>query len=847
MKNLEKRMKNTYSFILLFILVGYAGKAQVKDISFTISPAAEYTWWDNQAGLEDNVMVGGKLGFGFGEYLELRGIYMQSLDQQTSFEEFGLDLFDASLFDAQNVDITRWGGEFKANLGTKRFSPYVTLGTGVQNISLDNGSDFEQIYATAGLGLKLNLAKRLVFAVEAKNTTYRFNSGVNLLTDANKTDYGVTDANFGTERLSNWSVQGSLQFYLGGRKPGELSELDKAYLQKFKGGFKGLQFIIEPSMAYANFDDGSLLRDTYLIGGYAGIDFNEYIGIRGFYFQATENEQLSTNFDDLSMYGAEFRARLNDGNGVVPFLILGGGYLNPSDNYVTSTAINNVNIVSAQSGAFASGGLGLNIPLGRNVLISGGARAMFTSGDNVTDINNTDDIQTSIFYNAGLKFTLGKKAKSPQKVYEDNVDRIVSEQQAQNEQKLNTLKADYAAEIKRLEQELKAAYDAKDVDKAVEILEEKKVLEQSLQEVKDIEKVQEKVQDVKKLEQAKQKDEIIVKEKTTAVTNDSTVHLVRRELSDREKLALIQPSPKATTELIQMTPAEFESLIERILNGINDEENTNGQTPAVKIITETKGTDQMQLENLNKRMDVLEKLLLELNQKKKPNATDQGAINTDKTNQMSDVLVRKLDDLNRKIDRNATQINTEVDAVDSKGKLAKTIVVTPANEEKIITTFDENGEILKTDKVGTANDNDSDVLINSDSTGDRFLSYDSTSILGGYSFGDFSFTHAGLRMQYDIKRTGLQFVPEVFVGFGDATFWGASANVVYPFSVAQGKFTPYVGAGLGFGDLGNSTTGLYNVLIGTSLPVLNNNLFIDYTMRNTFSHNQLSLGYRVKF
>lgn len=71
-------MKKIQILAMLFILMSYIGKAQVKDISFTLSPAAEYTWWDDKAGLEDNLLVGGKLGFGFGEFIEIRGLYFQS-------------------------------------------------------------------------------------------------------------------------------------------------------------------------------------------------------------------------------------------------------------------------------------------------------------------------------------------------------------------------------------------------------------------------------------------------------------------------------------------------------------------------------------------------------------------------------------------------------------------------------------------------------------------------------------------------------------------------------------------------------------------------------------------------
>jgi hypothetical protein len=73
--------------------------------------------------------------------------------------------------------------------------------------------------------------------------------------------------------------------------------------------------------------------------------------IRLFYLQATENDQLSTNFDKMAMYGVEFRARLLVMVCLL-ILVLGGGYLNPSSNYL------GVNDVSADGEEFASAGLG---------------------------------------------------------------------------------------------------------------------------------------------------------------------------------------------------------------------------------------------------------------------------------------------------------------------------------------------------------------------------------------------------------------------------------------------------------------------------------------------------------
>jgi hypothetical protein len=41
-------------------------------------------------------------------------------------------------------------------------------GTGVQNIEIDGGTDFDQIYASFGLGIKTKLTDRIL-SVEGKN------------------------------------------------------------------------------------------------------------------------------------------------------------------------------------------------------------------------------------------------------------------------------------------------------------------------------------------------------------------------------------------------------------------------------------------------------------------------------------------------------------------------------------------------------------------------------------------------------------------------------------------------------------------------------------------------------
>ncbi len=54
-------MKKTIHLLLL--LLSTLGFAQVKDISFTASPYVDYTFYDNQSGLENATSLGGKIGF----------------------------------------------------------------------------------------------------------------------------------------------------------------------------------------------------------------------------------------------------------------------------------------------------------------------------------------------------------------------------------------------------------------------------------------------------------------------------------------------------------------------------------------------------------------------------------------------------------------------------------------------------------------------------------------------------------------------------------------------------------------------------------------------------------------
>ena len=553
------------------LFFGVQAKSQVKDISVTFSPTAQYTFWDNNAAIEDGLLVGGRVGFGFGQNFEIRGIYEQSLDMKNAFGKFQNDVPDfVGTFQERKVDVKRYGAEFKANLSNKGVAPYLTLGSGIQELKIDTETQ-KQIYASLGLGVKFKLSNRIVLNLEGKSTVFNLNPGNVLFQEGDASNIDQIFNNFDNTRLYNWSVLAGMQFYLGGRRPEQMSTLDKAYYNKYSKTFSGLRVVFEPVLAYANFNSDSNFKDTYLLGGNLGYNFNKYIGVRAYYLQSTKNEQLSFDWDKLSMYGADVTARLNVATGVVPYLTIGGGYLNQYPSYVGKDPLN----TTQNSSYFAKGGLGLSIPITKNVELFGAASVFYTTQQNAENLVSPDELQQHTMFNAGLKIKLGKS--------KTNTDEALQEIITKNNQ-------DYEARLLELEQELKQAFENNDKEKAIEIINEKELIE------------------------AKKKETLETDKKETIVVQNSE--------ETKEKVQLPLENTTSTTienteKTIKLTPQELESLIEKAVDEVDLEfyrSNVNNvQTTKTKPLNTTNviKTDK----NVDNKYDDLQNQINDLKKK----------------------------------------------------------------------------------------------------------------------------------------------------------------------------------------------------------------------------------------
>ena len=399
-------MRKTFLSVSAFVLLSVSAVAQVKDISFAVAPTADYVWFPKKTAVTNGFMAGGYVGFGFGRNLELLGSYKHSIGLKSTLDGYDAPAAISNLFEAKDVSIYRWGGELKGNIPMAySFQPYVTLGSGVQTIKANDLSQ-NQVYFGLGIGSKFNLARRLTLNIEAKATHFSLDSR-NILykpTEANTSAYNSW-INNNVEDKSHlaWSVGAGLELYLGGRNPNELTELDQVYTS-----LKGFKVVIEPTLGYLNFSDDSNLRDAYFGGLALGVDFTEYIGVRGYYHRAMKDEKFSAEFDKLSIYGGDFLARLNVAKGVVPYLQIGVGYMKVGDDYV-GKVVSNTNT----SGIFAKGGVGLAIPLGKRVELFGVANLMYTTRneDVSSALSSVHKLQSNVFYNAGVRIKLAKSVE----------------------------------------------------------------------------------------------------------------------------------------------------------------------------------------------------------------------------------------------------------------------------------------------------------------------------------------------------------------------------------------------------------------------------------------------------
>lgn len=760
-------------------------KAQVKDVSFTLSPTAEYQWWNRNINLKNNMFYGARAGFGFGQHFEINAVFEKSVGLKGKMKSVTDHLpsqFVNNLPGAK-VDVTRFGGESRINLlRNMGFTPFVTLGAGIQYFHYDpfdvEGADRykeQQVYLSWGGGISANLSRRVNLSVAAKDWVFGMDESNKFLNPF---------AHDKTKRRHNWAALASLNVYLGGTNPDVKNGMNPRLRDALNSGFvNGIKFVAEPGLAYISFKDNDQLDDQWFWGGSLGMDFSSLIGVRAFYYQATKKpSKLDLKFNsDMSMYGLNFIARLNQPRGIVPYLNFGAGYLQTRKGLFKDLHPDNFQ----KTHLFGLFGGGVEIPLSKYFALYGSTNAMLMSDKvNPEDVMKPSQVKVNMMYRAGIRINIGSPVKSLEKQY----SMAIQEERDRQNAEINRLRAQYQTEMDKLNAQLEIARLKNDTLTMRALQAEKiRVAEQKQRD----EEVAKKVAEARVMainEKAKEADSLGVKKvKTLEVANET------------------------------MTAKEFEELVNSV----------------VKKVKAQLDASSPKLSNEDMKL-----VLMALGKDEQPK-TAQAAPATRSVNEVDDATKASIAELKKMLDQMNVNVNELKKEVNRRSAVAPaTTLVRPVGETTPSVQYVPSAG-LQPAPVAAMQDGKAE--------SGSFLRMNRLGVYTGLNLGGIASWNIGIRGYLQVSNTRLDFVPEAYFGIGSKIAYGFSGNVVYNFNTRTKTFiSPYVGLGLGLFKQDKAKFGT-NVIIGSSINTLGGKLFVDYSIRRLFKYNQLAIGYRFVF
>lgn len=838
--------------MLATLAVGTA-KAQVKGVSFTLSPVAEYQWWNKNINLENGKFWGAKAGFGFGQHFELSALYEQSFNEKGRLRKSVFDIpsdWEEKL-PGQKVKISRLGGDMKISLLRNTWiTPFVTGGAGVQYFRYDPFlSDMtekykeEQVYLSWGAGLSVNITPRMNISLQAKDMVFNMDAANRFLFPAKRNK---------TKRMHNWAAMASVNVYLGGQNPQKKTGMTPSMRDALTSGFvHGIKFVAEPGMAYVSFKDNDTFDDQWFLGGAVGMDFNSMVGVRAFYYQATKKpSKLDLHFNNkLSMYGVNFVTKLNQTRGIAPYLNFGAGYLQTKKGFLSE--LNNDDF--QRKHLFGLLGVGIELPMSKYLSVFGSGNAMLMSNNiDPKNVTHTSQVKANMMYKAGIRLNLGAPVKSYAKQYAAQVE---AERRRQNEQ-INEMREAYVHKMDSLNVQLETARVENDT------LKMKAVQAQRLQTVvaKQKEELALKAQNELRLKELAAKAKVADSLKSVPMTK--LVPAIKIDTATAVKTD--KKAAKAQPEM--MTAKEFEQLVNEVVKKVQKQVNAGGahlsaddmklvmmalehgqgsQALAQQIVGYTQ--EGQPIVRVKSMPAAAATPVVAAAQEQKLAAKVDSAVaarmaNERKVNAKTQAELDGLRTMLTEMNVNLAAMKQELAQKNAQGgaTYVRPVKVASATPEVryVETPAVENVPMQSTSSTGMGMKS---------STRKSFLRMNRLAAITGLSFGELTSWNVGVRGYLQVSNTDLDFVPEAYVGLGSKATYGFSGNIVYNFRYANKSIVhPYVGLGLGLFKQEKTRFGT-NVIMGTSINVLGGKLFVDYSVRRWFKNNQLAVGYRFVF
>ncbi len=813
-------------FVALLLLPAQV-QAQFSEVGYSASGTGDYVFWEDQAGLTDGFFVGGKLGLSFGEYLQLQGLYLRSLDMETDFSGFSGN--DPDVLDAlraqqgREVELERFGAQLKASLGTGTTRPFLQLGTGVLRIDpqpRDGAGTIERtesIYADAGLGLIFPIGQNAQLSVVGQGLAYRYNPGTALLSDEDidainaelDPDDAITRGVFQQQTVFNPSVSASLSLRLGGRAAGERTAADEGV----RTLFDDMRLSVEPFYGRISFNDALDFPAGQSIGGVnLGLDVTPLIGLRAFYWRATDAGEVpggavSDWFQRMQMVGGELELRLDSdiGRGITPYVNLGGGYVDVLSGFEGRDG------GPVESRYFAMGGGGLDVPLNQRISFRGGVRALLMSTQDIGDVSSPSNVYVSPAFTAGVVFNVGRDrdeiTERPREDVRAEVrDEVVDEVEDEAAQEIARLRAEVDS-LRQIDEErqqaiaearARALEEGRDPDEAARRVAED--MEEAPEERVREEEIRERIVREEVPRRSNLSDRII----EVPVPEEGEIYL-RYGRGEVDAPAAAAPAAGLTSDQVR-----------RIVREVVDER-----------IAEAGGISQEQARQLAR-----EALREELG--------DVAVTREDVDRQVRDAVSQRLQDvedgtlsiaelqrLETRLERLDDRLSREMSRVRSEGLAPRPTTVVEQPDRVV---RERRGGITRPFGRGL--------------TGVQPMT--------GFRTGDGS-TQAvlGLRGDFRAPDSNIRFVPELSAGFGDDdTSYTVMGSGILPISLGQqNPVTPYAGLGVGF-ITRSGFSGLnlvFNLAVGAEYRLEQGTVFVEYNSLDFFDVSRVVTGVRIGF
>lgn len=407
MRNLSNRLLPA---LLLFLAVATAvslcavdaAQAQPEGVSYTITPTYNMVQWNDEIGLEDTELYGGRLGISFGRMVALQGFYLTRNDVRTKLAKLDLPDVGSPLAD-RKLDVSNYGVDVTLNLGAGHVVPFLRGGGGIVSFNPAQGDAIRQIGMKAGGGLRLGF-RRFQVEVFAEDSAFR----IDRFQLAEPPAAGSYPADPDADRTRhNLSMGAGLTFFLGGTRESRLSETDRALLDRYRHGLSGLSIPVEPFLGRLDFHEDLAIDNQYLVGLRTGLDFGRLFGLRGYYWRGVNDDFDKTV--PMQSWGGEARFNLNSGQGAVPYLVTGVGQLDFMENFcgVCGAAPDDKTML------ILGGGLGFRLSDRFEMDIS--ARDHILSAKDLNDTSRPDDLLSNWMFGAAVRFSLGGSSAQGQK------------------------------------------------------------------------------------------------------------------------------------------------------------------------------------------------------------------------------------------------------------------------------------------------------------------------------------------------------------------------------------------------------------------------------------------------